>query len=407
MVSIGAPLAPPASPPDFVGFGSRVIASTLDPYRPDLHWWLGNCPAFKCYDGILNATATMSCGNPGWATNLCHTAYEDQDHTLTYTFDDTYFVESASIYNKPGGHARLRHYTISVGEDVASLKVCASGSSVEGVDVYSHACGQSGRFMRLTVDNEGDVPINLREFTGVLHTAAPLPPPPSPPAPLPPPLPPSPPAPPASPPDFVGFGSRVIASTLDPYRPDLHWWLGNCPAFKCYDGILNATATMSCGNPGWATNLCHTAYEDQDHTLTYTFDDTYFVESASIYNKPGGHARLRHYTISVGEDVASLKVCASGSSVEGVDVYSHACGQSGRFMRLTVDNEGDVPINLREFTGVLHTAAPLPPPPPYITPTPSSPGTFNPLPPSPFSPPRHLRHPTASSLYAMPANCWR
>ena len=33
------------------------------------------------------------------------------------------------------------------------------------------------------------------------------------------------------------------------------------------------------------------------------------------------------------------------SAVEGVDVYEHACGLTGRFLRLTVDNEGDTPFN--------------------------------------------------------------
>ena len=79
---------------------ASISSATADPYRPDLFWWLGNCPATKCYDGDTGALATQNCGSN--TTNLCHTGYVDQVHTLTYEFTGSYFVEMVTIYNKPG-----------------------------------------------------------------------------------------------------------------------------------------------------------------------------------------------------------------------------------------------------------------------------------------------------------------
>ena len=102
------------------------------------------------------------------------------------------------------------------------------------------------------------------------------------------------------------------------------------------------------------------------HTLTYEFSSSLFVESATIYNKPGSTARLEAYTFSVGNDLASLTVCASGGGVADVDVYMHACGLKGKYLRLSVDNTGDLPLNLREFVGVLRNSALSSPPPPPV-----------------------------------------
>ena len=60
----------------------------------------------------------------------------DQDHTLTYTLTDSFYVSTVTIHNKPNNADRLRNYTISVGDSIGSLAVCASGYAVEGVDVY-------------------------------------------------------------------------------------------------------------------------------------------------------------------------------------------------------------------------------------------------------------------------------
>ena len=128
-------------------------------------------PARARADADTSATADDFCGAA--TTNLCHTAYVDQDHTLTYTLTDAFYVSSVTIHNKPNNADRLRNYTISVGDSIGSLAVCASGYAVEGVDVYEHACGLTGRFLRLTVDNEGDTPFNLREVVAKLHEGAP------------------------------------------------------------------------------------------------------------------------------------------------------------------------------------------------------------------------------------------
>ena len=83
-----------------------MASATLDPYRPDLHSWLGNCPASKCYDSVVNATSDEFCGAA--TTNLCHTAYYDQDHTLTYTLDAEYFVARVAVYNVRDAELPLR-----------------------------------------------------------------------------------------------------------------------------------------------------------------------------------------------------------------------------------------------------------------------------------------------------------
>jgi hypothetical protein len=71
----------------------------------------------------------------------------EQVHTLTYEFTGSLFVELVTIYNKPGYTERLAAFTISVGDSLTSLSVCASGGAVAGVDVYPTACGATGRFM--------------------------------------------------------------------------------------------------------------------------------------------------------------------------------------------------------------------------------------------------------------------
>ena len=83
-------------------------------------------------------------------------------------------MASVTLHNKPGNADRLRNYTISVGDSLGALVVCASGYAVEGVDVYTHACGLTGQFLRLTVDNAEDKPLNIREFVAELYeTVAP------------------------------------------------------------------------------------------------------------------------------------------------------------------------------------------------------------------------------------------
>ena len=154
---------------------------------------------------------------------------------------------------------RLESYTISVGDSLTSLSVCATGGAVDGTDVYAHACGATGRYMRLSVDNSGDLPFNLAEVDARLYPSAPS--------------------------ALVPMSSGIASATADPYRPDLFWWLGNCPATKCYDGDTGALATQNCGSN--TTNLCHTGYVDQVHTLTYEFTASYYVEMVTIYNKPG------------------------------------------------------------------------------------------------------------------------
>ena len=81
---------------------------------------------------------------------------------------------------------------------------------------------------------------------------------------FPPPLLPPPPAPPYLPAPVVDFRSSVVSATLAPTGSDL--WLRNCPAAKCYDGDISATAQQSCGQS--STNLCHTAYSHQVHAAS-------------------------------------------------------------------------------------------------------------------------------------------
>ena len=83
----------------------------------------------------------------------------------------------------------------------------------------------------------------------------------------------------------LNLQDSITAATADPYRPDVFWWLANCPATKCYDGDTSALASETCGSN--TTNLCHTGYVDQVHTLTYEFTASYYVEMVTIYNKPG------------------------------------------------------------------------------------------------------------------------
>eukprot|EP00965_Chrysotila_dentata_P203318 6181640-Pleurochrysis_carterae.AAC.1 len=90
----------------------------------------------------------------------------------------------------------------------------------------------------------------------------------------------------------VDFASSIKNAVLDPYRTDLFWWLENCPATKCYDGGIGATALDTCGGSNM-TNLCHTAYADQIHTLTYEFTESFYVEEVTIWNKPGYMERLK------------------------------------------------------------------------------------------------------------------
>ena len=127
------PQCPPPPPSASSAFAAHVASAVLDPHYPEQFAWQGNCPATKCYDGDTDATAEEFCGEA--TTNLCHTAYEDQDHTLTYTLTESLYVASVTIYNKPNNANRLRNYTISVGDSLGALAVCASGFAVDGVDV--------------------------------------------------------------------------------------------------------------------------------------------------------------------------------------------------------------------------------------------------------------------------------
>ena len=158
-------------------------------------------------------------------------------HTLTYEFSASYYVESVSVYNKPESTARLESYTLSVGDDLTSLTVCASGGAEAGKDDYHHSCGLNGKYLRLSVDNTGDLPLNLREVTAVLRDDS---------------MPVG---------ATVPFASQIMSATLDPYDTVQYWWLSNCFASKCYDGITSATATQNCGSN--TTNICHTGYAEQ------------------------------------------------------------------------------------------------------------------------------------------------
>ncbi|KAL1508111.1 hypothetical protein AB1Y20_007703 [Prymnesium parvum] len=171
--------------------------------------------------------------------------------------------------------------------------------------------------------------------------------------------------------DLLSFESHVVSAVLDPYRPDLHAWLANCPASKCFDAVTNTSVDEFCGSA--STNLCHTAYVDQEHSLTYTLDAIYLVSAVAIFNKPSNHLRLRQYTVSVGNSITELQQCASGGATPSEDVYTHSCGLVGRVIRLSVDNEGTTPINLREFSATLvaiQSAAPPSPPPLLYSPPP-------------------------------------
>ena len=152
---------------------------------------------------------------------LSHTAYVDQIHTLTYEFSTTYLVDAVTIYNKPGYPERLESFTISVGDSLTSLAVCASGGSVAGVDVYPVTCGATGKYMRLSVDNEGDKPYNIREVDVRLYDSQPTP--------------------------AVALASAITSATADPYDATAFWWLGNCPASDCYDGDISTTGSETCG----------------------------------------------------------------------------------------------------------------------------------------------------------------
>ena len=45
-------------------------------------------------------------------------------------------------------------------------KVAGTGGAIGGVDTYVHACGLSGRLLRLTVDNEGTTPLMMAALNG-------------------------------------------------------------------------------------------------------------------------------------------------------------------------------------------------------------------------------------------------
>ena len=155
-----------------------------------------------------------------------------------------------TIYNKPGYPERLEAFTISVGDSLTSLSVCASGGSVAGVDVYPVSCGATGRYMRLSVDNQDDKPYNIREVDAVVRSTSFAPSTPSYPV-------------------QRSLSSSIASATSDPYDTTAFWWLANCPASDCHDGDISTTASETCGAN--TTNLCHTGYVDQIHTLTYEF----------------------------------------------------------------------------------------------------------------------------------------
>lgn len=253
-----------------------------------------------------------------------------------------YLISEVILVDQP----RMFSYSVSVGTGPDDLDICALGPGVDGSIDYRINCLGSGQFMRIAVAANGDPPLNITNVRATLLD-----------------------------PNFAG---RVASVVSDPWDGDVFWWLGNCPASKCDDGNTGALQTQGCGSA--TTNLCHTAYVDQIHSVTFTLISSFLVSAIAIFNKPGGHERLRNYTISVGNRLDAMSICAEGSSTAGVDEYYHECGLSGSILQLAVDNEGTNPINIREINAVLQVAtSPAPPPLP-----PSSPHVASPeLPPAP------------------------
>ena len=95
----------------------------------------------------MSGTSSDSCIS-GNQTNLCSSSYEDVVHTLTYKLIDSYRVDALQIYNKRGAYLKLMQYSISVGDTLEALQVCASGAGVEDIDNYHHTCGLTGQYIR-------------------------------------------------------------------------------------------------------------------------------------------------------------------------------------------------------------------------------------------------------------------
>ena len=104
----------------------------------------------------------------------------------------------------------------------------------------------------------------------------------------------------------LNFASSVAGALTDPYDAEAFWWLGNCPAADCFDGDVSTTSADTCGAN--TTNLCHTAYVDQIHTLTYTFTGSYYVEEVTIWNKVHAYV-YAHVHVHVYAHVHALVCC--------------------------------------------------------------------------------------------------
>ena len=157
-------------------------------------------------------------GDPATATSALGPHEEEVGRSI-HAFGPTQLVSEDRPIEKSDAHPGLardrgRHQQspldfnqIDISIDVRHDSADAANEqprAVDGTDVYPHTCGKTGKYMRLSVDNAGDLPYNIREVDVRLYNSEPTP--------------------------QVALASAVAAATADPYDTDAFWWLANCPA---------------------------------------------------------------------------------------------------------------------------------------------------------------------------------